>query len=173
MDGVETLRLALEQMFEQIHRHRMWGLPVLNPRLQVQVVGLRRWRGDWLGVLVTPWVMSLIALPRRDRVHEIGAVGSGRVRDFPSGAYEFIAGDQPGIGPYETCSLFSPMHVFSDQEAAVATAWEVMALLIKPATGTGPAPQRNPLQPREDPDPLFERRISRRELLRSALGNPT
>ena len=143
----------IERTFEQIHRERMVGLPILNPHLAVRLVGPRAWQGGWLGVLVTPWTMNLIALPGAGSAESPGAPGSTRERVLPSGHYEFIAGADPRLGPYETCSLFSPMDAFADQETALAAAAAILGLLFDPPPAA-PAP----------------RGLSRRGLLRAALG---
>ena len=53
----------LESAFERVRRERMIDVPMLNPRLAVQAVGFRDWRGGWLGILITPWFMNLMLLP--------------------------------------------------------------------------------------------------------------
>jgi hypothetical protein len=47
------------------------------------------------------------------------------------------------MGAFETCSLFSPMFEFSNHNAALATATEILARLRQPAAQTAPtAPGR-------------------------------
>jgi len=50
---------------------------------------------------------------------------------FPAGRFEFIQGHGGDIGAYRSCSLFSPMFEFADQEAAEATAREILALVTE------------------------------------------
>jgi [NiFe] hydrogenase assembly HybE family chaperone len=57
--------------------------------------------------------------------------GTSRDLTFPSGRYSFIAGHLDGVGPIETCSLFSPMDVFDSQEAVSAVAAEAIAALFR------------------------------------------
>ena len=152
----------LTAVFETIHRERMEGLPILNTRLGVAVVGAQVWEGDWLGVLVTPWAMNLLALPADTAA--LGKPGSKRSHSFPSGTYEFIAGDPADIGSHEACSLFSPMHEFADQAAAVATAQEVLKALMTPDPGSAPAPEQPPDRP-------LARPLTRRGLFRALSGH--
>ncbi|MCU7925204.1 MAG: [NiFe]-hydrogenase assembly chaperone HybE [Candidatus Thiodiazotropha sp. (ex Dulcina madagascariensis)] len=49
---------------------------------------------------------------------------------LPAGPYEFILGEEAGIGRYQMCSLFSPVFEFADQATAVATAEAVMHALM-------------------------------------------
>jgi [NiFe] hydrogenase assembly HybE family chaperone len=51
-------------------------------------------------------------------------------RSFPSGTYEFILGEEEGVGRYLMCSLFSPVFEFQNQEAAIVTAEAVLKSLM-------------------------------------------
>jgi [NiFe] hydrogenase assembly HybE family chaperone len=51
-------------------------------------------------------------------------------KSFPSGTYEFILGEEEGVGRYLMCSLFSPVFEFQNQEAAVVTAEAVLQSLM-------------------------------------------
>ena len=53
----------LETTFGAIRRDRMQDVPILNPALQVEAIGMRAWQGHWLGALVTPWFINLVLLP--------------------------------------------------------------------------------------------------------------
>jgi [NiFe] hydrogenase assembly HybE family chaperone len=60
---VEDPADAVEEAFFRIQREQMADVPILNPALQVEAVDFQRWQGHWLGVVVTPWCMSLLLLP--------------------------------------------------------------------------------------------------------------
>lgn len=134
--GADTLTqavVALAARFAHIAATRMAGLPVVNPALQVQAVGFERLPAEpavALGVLVTPWFMSLVRLPldaaTRDRMalvtqRHTRAVGPSRI--------DFIGHDEAGLGRFESCSLFSPMQSFADQRCAVEVAQSVLLAL--------------------------------------------
>lgn len=122
----DYLTPGVETVFRRIQHERMRDVPLLNPVLQVQCVGFRPWQSHCLGVLLTPWFMSLVLLPCDEHERDDLAVGRKVVHAFPSGDYEFIVGEESGIGRYLSCSLFSPMFEFPDQAVAVATAQAVM-----------------------------------------------
>ncbi|MEW8585440.1 MAG: [NiFe]-hydrogenase assembly chaperone HybE, partial [Candidatus Thiodiazotropha sp.] len=48
------------------------------------------------------------------------------------GPYEFILGEEEGVGRYQMCSLFSPVFEFAAHATAGATADAVMAPLLCP-----------------------------------------
>lgn len=124
-------RPVLEAAFQHIQATRMDGVPILNPRLAVEAVGLRRWQDHWLGVLITPWFMNILLLPGGGRWPST-APGTQRDWIFPSGAYTFIAGFEPAVGEYQACSLFSPVLEFEHQEAARLTALAALEALLQP-----------------------------------------
>lgn len=140
---------VLEDTFTRIARSRMAGMPVMHPRLRVQAVGFHAGGPDtfiaW-GVLVTPWFMNLIRLPlcppnvawpRADGTpgpaHQLAdwpiAPGLKTERPFGTATIEVIGGEEDTLGPYEMSSLFSPMTVFADHDAAGSTAREVVRQL--------------------------------------------
>lgn len=130
----------LEGLFRHIERHRMAGVPVLNGALQVRAVGFRSWSGYQLGVLITPWFMNLILLGEGDGADVLERSPGEKVRHlFPSGVYEFIVAEEPVLGRYQACSLFSPMNSFDSQVLAEATAREVLSGLMREENRSGVA----------------------------------
>lgn len=137
-------------VFGAIERERMFDVPVLNRALAVEAMGFEphdderdeEVREGALGVLLTPWFMNLVWLPRDTNVgldNEVRALGSERL--------SFMVANEAGIGPYQMCSLFSPVFEFESQEAARATALEVLRILRTepeppPAPATVEAPSR-------------------------------
>jgi [NiFe] hydrogenase assembly HybE family chaperone len=126
----EDLSAGMETAFTRIQRERMTGMPLLNPALEVQSVGFRRWENYCLGVLITPWFMNLMLLPLDANAWEELPSGSKINQSFPSGTCEFILGEEEGIGRYLMCSLFSPVFEFQNQEAAVVAAEAVLQRLM-------------------------------------------
>jgi [NiFe] hydrogenase assembly HybE family chaperone len=145
----------------------MAGLPFVNEALRVEMVGLRRWRGLWLGVLVTPWFMNLLLLPG-DEVGDGGevparwpAVRTGEYAhfDFPAGAMSFLAGREGEVAEYLSCSLFSPMFEFAGHDEARQTAEACLVALFDPAVAGG--------QPAAEPDRVEEPAlVSKRDFVR-------
>lgn len=97
---------------------RMEGLAFVNHALAVEAVGFAPWQGHWLGVMVTPWFMSLTLAPRAVCAWRSLKQGDKRSYRFPAGAYEFIGARDDHAGEYLMCSLFSPLLQFEDQQTA-------------------------------------------------------
>lgn len=125
----------LREVFSRIQAERMADVPLLNPALTVETVGFRLWQDSWLGVLITPWSMNLLALAGVTPFAPLGAHAVDSLT-LPDGAVDFHGAFEPALGHYRQASLFSPMWQFANQDAARATAEEVMNLLFPAA----PAP---------------------------------
>jgi [NiFe] hydrogenase assembly HybE family chaperone len=128
-----AITLRLESAFERVHRERMLDVPILNSRLGVKAVGTREVEAGWLSALVTPWFINLMLLPRtfeQDETYRALRLGSAVAHVFPAGRFEFIAGEEAGLGRYQMCSLFSPVLEFESQGAALITAESALAVLF-------------------------------------------
>ena len=148
----------LEAAFARVHRERMAGVPILNEALGVEAVGFVAHGDDALGVLVTPWFMNLMLVPADSTAGSRQRPGEKSVVSLPGGDFEFIAGNEAGIGDYRMCSLFSPVFEFADHDTAVATAAAVMDRLLTGSDDAGPEPSQVP------------RSLSRRELFQRMAG---
>jgi [NiFe] hydrogenase assembly HybE family chaperone len=131
---------ALEQAFERVRMERMAGLPILNEQLRVEALGFRDWQAVRVGALVTPWSINLVILPGQGAPLPAARAGESRTWTFPSGEYAFDAGDDPALGAYAQCSLFSPAFEFASHDAAVAAARAALEALF--ATPPPPRPAR-------------------------------
>jgi len=147
----ETVR----RVFERIDRERMHDVPLCNRALEVDTVGFRLWEGLWVGVVITPWAMNLMVLPAGREDFTPLRVGQEHEWEFPSGIYPFMGNEEPELGEYHYCSLYSPMDAFIDQAVVREVAEAAMNELF-----VAPVPEAPP-----EPQPL-----DRRAFLRKALG---
>jgi [NiFe] hydrogenase assembly HybE family chaperone len=159
----------LERVFTHIAATRMVDLPILNLALHVEAVGFREWEGRWIGVLVTPWTISLVLLPGTDAPLEPLFLDEKRVWSFPSGVYEFMGLNEPALGTCHICSLISPVAEFATHEEAVAVAREVIVALfdgVQPDHGRGEELAGMVEEARLKGESLAQKNISRRDFLR-------
>jgi [NiFe] hydrogenase assembly HybE family chaperone len=139
MTGARAMAEKIEAVFGKIAAERMRDVPICNPRLRVEAHGMQAWQGGWLCVLVTPWFMNIVVLP--------GGAGTARngetvFHDLPAGRFPFIAGEEEGLGPLHSCSLFSPVLEFLDHDTAVETAKAALAEVMtdaRPETADNPS----------------------------------
>jgi len=136
----------LNAAFREVAK-RMEGLGFTNPALEVGAVAFEPWDAHWLGVMVTPWFMNLVLLPRDRSLWQTLPVRAKRKLQFPAGVYEFIGADDPLIGEHQTCSLFSPMQDFEDHAAARMVARLAREALFDAANAEVPEYPRADLSP--------------------------
>jgi len=131
---------AVESAFVAIAGGAMRNMPISNPALRVEAVGFSLWEDFWVGVLITPWAINLMLLPCGNPEFRVLVGSAAQHSRFPSGAYEFHGGWLKSLGPYQSCSLFSPPAEFSDQDSARAVALEIVAVLFRSEAELSPAP---------------------------------
>jgi [NiFe] hydrogenase assembly HybE family chaperone len=168
MNAVEQ---KLEAVFRDIAETRMAGLPICNTALRVQAVGFRQWNDHWVGVLVTPWTISLALMPGdKGPLRTLGA-DEKMSWEFPSGKYEFMGLNEPALGTCQTCSLISPVVDFECHEDAVSVAEQVMAaLFVKDESDAKRDADRKQMveAARLKGEPVMDKPLSRRDFLRGS-----
>jgi len=146
---------------------------MVNPALSIEAVGFRPWNDHWLGVLITPWFMNLVLMPRVAARWQPIAERESRHYVFPAGVFEFIGGRDPALGDYQACSLFSPMFEFADHSGAHDTALAALEALFDVANReAGEVLAPRPVSADAPPGPLaapVARAVSKRSFL---FGSP-
>lgn len=141
---------AVEAAYFRIQRERMADLPILNPALSVEAIDFQRWKGHWLGVVITPWCMSLLLVPGSESGWMSVGDNKRRLVEISHDDFAFLGSDEPELGEYQSCPLFSPMERFATQSDAVMTARALMLGLLAPAKVVEPG--------RAPGEPLLSRR---------------
>ena len=156
----------------------MRDLPFINPALSVEAIGFRRYgsgdrsmadpapddnAGDWIGAIITPWLIGLLLLPGGGILWSDRRPGDRCHVEFPIGPVEFIADYEPEaeLPACQYCPLFAPPSSLSSQAAAQAAATAALAALL---TGTGlrGSPGRQPaVERRESSRRAFLRRFAK------------
>lgn len=144
---MDDLTQTLETCFTLIQQQRMAGIPILNPVLRVQAVDFHLYQQTWLGVLISPWFMNILFM-RDDGL----AVGTKIMHTFPAGQFDFTVAHEDALGFYQSCSLYSPMFDFDQQDTAVQTAQAALQALLQ-------VPERPNISRRD----LLRGHISKRE----------
>ncbi|MCF8150668.1 MAG: [NiFe]-hydrogenase assembly chaperone HybE [Burkholderiaceae bacterium] len=124
---------AVEEAFFRIQREQMADVPILNSALNVEAVDFQRWQGHWLGIVVTPWCMSMLLLPGTGENWVSTGENKRRFVKFPAGDFAFLGSEEVELGEYQSCPLFSPMDRFSSQAEATLTARASLVALLTPS----------------------------------------
>jgi [NiFe] hydrogenase assembly HybE family chaperone len=135
-DSPEARATRVTNLFERIHRKQMAGLPLLNNALTVTTLGFQEFEGRILGMLITPWMMSLLLFPHSQDDWHSQALGSKNMIAFPGGNYRFMINVIDELGVCQMHSLHSPMRRFGSQIAAIEEATTFLdKLLVIPPGG--------------------------------------
>jgi [NiFe] hydrogenase assembly HybE family chaperone len=124
--NIAELTQALETCFSNIQQQRMADVPILNPVLRVQAVDFQHYQQAWIGILITPWFMNVLYFDVDNQ-----PIGAKVTHHFPAGEFEFISSYEQALGCYQSCSLYSPMFAFQQQDIAVQTAQAALQALLQ------------------------------------------
>lgn len=128
-----------------------------NPALQIDVLGLRPWRGCWLGVVIAPWTADLVLLPGSGADIPMAEEGA-QVWQFPAGPVSFSAQRLPVVGLCHRVRALDDVGGYASHEAAARAALAVLDGLLDPAATLAAAPAGTAPRPTAP--------VSRRDFLR-------
>jgi len=161
--------------YSLVAKTSMKDMPIVNEALRVEALGFRDWQDSEVGVLITPWFMNLLVVPKENNSIQM-QVGKSVEMQLPAGVFSFLTQADEQIGIYLTSSLFSPMFDFADEAQARETASEVMEQIFnppsesilqeEPTVSLMPKPRAQEVEPAQ---PAHSKPISRRDLLRGNL----
>jgi [NiFe] hydrogenase assembly HybE family chaperone len=156
----------LEAHYRRIWNERMHDLPFVNPALEVAATGFRRCDGDWLGVVITPWFINLLLLAGGGRLWGDIPAGERRYVSLPCGTLQFIADDDPDLGPYQYCPLIAPVSSVPDMAVARQAAAEALQTVFAtpPAEPEGTEPGTAAAPPTPVSRRGFFRRLAGRQV---------
>lgn len=166
---MNAIEQKLETVFTDIANTRMAGLPICNEAMRVQAVGFRVWQEHWVGVLITPWTISLVLMPGDKAPLKMLGADEKMTWAFPSGDYEFMGLNDPALGACQICSLISPVNDVERHEDAVSIAEQVMEALFasEQSDRIRDAERKVKLEAaRLNGEPIKDKTLSRRDFLR-------
>jgi len=137
MVGTVSPELRASQVadvFDRIHREQMAGLPLLNGALAVATFGFQEYQGRVVGMVVTPWMMSLVLFPASGEDWQAMALGDKQAHGFPGGIFRFLINRVGELGTFQMHSVHSPMRGFTSQAEALSEAAGFLERLMAPPT---------------------------------------
>ncbi|ASN86552.1 hydrogenase-2 assembly chaperone [Pectobacterium versatile] len=131
----------LEAAFQAVAESNMQHLPFFQPQIPVRACGFQLFEHQWVGCMLTPWMLSLLVLPGPDQVWQQRTVGEKLALILPCGNIRFTVGDINGCGQYLAASLMSPLKKSLAAEAMLTLAEQTarMALSLPVADSNMPA----------------------------------
>lgn len=131
----------LEAAFQAIADGDMRHLPFFQPQIPVRACGFQLFEHQWVGCVLTPWMLSLLVLPGPEQVWQMRTVGEKLGLILPCGNVRFTVGYVDGCGQYLASSLMSPLdkHATAEQMLTLAEHTARMALSLPVADSNQPA----------------------------------
>jgi len=118
----EQAASKLETCFNRIWTENMAGIQILNNDLIVEAVEFQTWEDRVVGMMVTPWFINLIMLPKEGENWEKEELGAREKFNFPQKECLMAVNEIEGFGYCKTFSLYSPVNDFPNPESARITA---------------------------------------------------
>ncbi|ATO33855.1 Hydrogenase-2 operon protein HybE [Dickeya dianthicola] len=112
----------LEAEFSRIAQQRMQSLPFYRDGIPVRACGFTLFEQQWLGCLLTPWMLSLLVLPGPGQQWPRRGVSTRLALELPCGSVKFVVGDSDDGQQYLSCSLMSPLDPALGAEQALQLA---------------------------------------------------
>ncbi|EPB0879502.1 TPA: hydrogenase-2 assembly chaperone [Yersinia enterocolitica] len=134
----------LEQVFGQVAADKMRGLPFYRDHIPLRACGFQLFEQQWIGALLTPWMLSLVVLPGPQQSWQRRAVGERLMLALPCGSISFTVSEIAGCGQYLSRSLMSPLDTSLSAERALQLAEQSarMALSLPVMDADAPADPR-------------------------------
>ncbi|WP_373100941.1 MULTISPECIES: hydrogenase-2 assembly chaperone [Pasteurellaceae] len=121
----ELFRQAMEKIVPHMH-----DLPFFRADIPCFCPQFVLFEGQWLGAVVTPWMLSVVILPGPDQYWENRIIGDKRLLRLPYKDLVFTVGHLEDIPQYLTCSLLSPLDKSLTPARAVGLAADCLQMML-------------------------------------------
>ncbi|MEQ4922692.1 hydrogenase-2 assembly chaperone [Proteus hauseri] len=122
----------LEAFFCEVAEKEMKNLPFFREGVPVKAGSFSLFEKQWIGTVLTPWMLELVVLPGPSQEWPRRKVGERIALELPCGQVKFVVGELAGGIQYLACSLMSPLdrHLKGEQAVELAENSVKMALSL-------------------------------------------
>jgi len=153
---------ALAERLRQLADTGQAAAAELNLSLTVEVHGLFRFAGDWLGVAITPGLLHLVLFPGGGTLWGDIPVGQKRYLNLPCGTLAFTAVEDSALGVYQCSPLVENLRSVPDMAAARAIALDALKMIFAAQPSLAPVAPTSTAVPAPVPAPVSRRGFFRR-----------
>ncbi|MBP6122945.1 MULTISPECIES: hydrogenase-2 assembly chaperone [Providencia] len=102
-------RSLVQAAFERVSEQSMHDLSFLHPSMQVYASEFALFENQWVGAVITPWMLTAMILPGPEQYWSRRTVGEKLGLILPYGEMTYTVGELEGLTQYLACSLMSPL----------------------------------------------------------------
>ncbi|BCG09403.1 hydrogenase-2 assembly chaperone [Buttiauxella agrestis] len=121
---------SLEEAFQAVAQTQMRQLPFYRAHIPVRACGFQLFEHQWLGCMLTPWMLSLMVLPGPGQVWTMRTIGEKLALALPCGNVRFTVGEMDGCGQYLASSLMSPLQKQNAAETMIMLAEQTARMAL-------------------------------------------
>lgn len=119
----------VEAAFRQVADESMEGLPFINSAMPIKAE-FQTFDNQWVGTIITPWMLSVLILPGPDQIWDERQVGQRIGLELPYGNMTFVVGQMDSLGQYLSCSLSSPLDKNLTAEQGIKLVEDSLRMLL-------------------------------------------
>lgn len=123
-------RARVEAAFQKVAEQSMHDLSFLHPSMPVYASEFALFENQWVGAVITPWMLSALILPGPEQYWERRTVGDKVGLILPYGEMTYTVGELDGLTQYFACSLMSPLDKSLSTEQGIHLADDCRRILL-------------------------------------------
>ncbi len=130
VDGFESNPAELFQAEMEKVKLNMQGLPFCREEIPCFCPKFVLFENQWIGAVLTPWMLSVVVLPGPGQQWEIRELGDKLAIPLPYKTLNFTVSSLENIPQYLSCSLHSPLDSSLSKDYAVQLTKDCLQMLL-------------------------------------------